>query len=61
MSSQIEKIKTVMNEFVPPLYTGSVDPDAILPKLQQKLKENGIDKVQDEIQIQFNEWKINGQ
>ncbi|ABX42095.1 ABC transporter substrate-binding protein [Lachnoclostridium phytofermentans] len=61
VSSQIEKIKSVMNEFVPPLYTGSVEPDDILPKLQQKLKENGIDKIQEEIQIQLDEWKMNGQ
>jgi putative aldouronate transport system substrate-binding protein len=61
VSSQIERIKSVLNEFVPPLYTGSVDPDIILPKLQQKLKENGLDKVQQEIQVQLNEWKKSGQ
>ena len=44
-------------EFGKSLYTGSVDPEEYLPKLQEKLEATGIDKVIDEMQRQIDEWK----
>ncbi|WP_154669889.1 ABC transporter substrate-binding protein [Bacillus niameyensis] len=55
--SEIATISNVSSEFYPALATGSVDPEEYLPKFNQKLKEAGIDKVLEEIQKQFDEWK----
>ena len=46
-----------LDEFGKSLYTGSVDPEEYLPKLQEKLEATGIDKVIDEMQRQIDEWK----
>ena len=46
-----------MDEFGKSLFTGSVDPEEYLPKLQEKLEATGIDKVIAEMQKQIDEWK----
>ncbi len=43
----------------PLLYSGSVDVDEYLTKLNNKLKEQGIDKVINEMQSQLDAWKSN--
>ncbi|MBO0994682.1 ABC transporter substrate-binding protein [Bacillus sp. SD088] len=55
--TEIASISNVSKEFYPALATGSVNPEEYLPKFNQKLKAAGIDKVLDEIQTQFEEWK----
>lgn len=55
--TEIASLSNVSKEFYPALATGSVDPEEYLPKFNQKLKDAGIDKVMDEIQKQFDEWK----
>ena len=49
--------RNVLDEFGKSLYTGSVDPDEYLPKLQEKLESTGIQEVIDEMQKQIDEWK----
>ncbi|OAK71426.1 ABC transporter substrate-binding protein [Lederbergia galactosidilytica] len=55
--TEVASITNVTNEFYDALATGSVDPEEYLPKFNQKLKDAGLDKVMDEIQSQYDEWK----
>ncbi|MFJ7934486.1 ABC transporter substrate-binding protein [Sporosarcina sp. NPDC096371] len=55
--AEIAAITNISKEFYPALATGSVDPEVYLPKYNKKLKEAGIDKVLQEIQKQYDEWK----
>lgn len=57
VSNEIAAINNVLEEFKSTLYSGSVDIDEYLGKLNAKLKEQGIDKVITEMQKQVDEWK----
>ncbi|BFK82526.1 MULTISPECIES: ABC transporter substrate-binding protein [Clostridium] len=57
VSTEIAAINNVLEEFKATLYSGSVDVDEYLGKLNTKLKEQGIDKVITEMQTQMDEWK----
>ncbi len=57
VSTEIAAINNVLEEFKATIYSGSVDVDEYLGKLNSKLKEQGIDKVIAEMQKQINEWK----
>ena len=57
VSNEIAAINNVLEEFKPALYSGSVDVDEYLGKLNAKLKEQGIDKVIEEMTKQMDEWK----
>ncbi len=58
VSSEIAAINNVLEEFKSTLYSGSVDVDEYLKKLNNKLKEQGIDRVILEMQSQINKWKV---
>jgi putative aldouronate transport system substrate-binding protein len=55
--NEMAALKNVKEEFYPPLMTGTVDPVVNLPKAIKKFKDAGIDKVRDEMQRQFDEWR----
>ena len=55
----ITEINNVINEFIPSLHVGSVDPDEYLPKAIKKLKDAGLDKVLKEANKQYKEWQKN--
>ena len=55
--TEIAAINNVLEEFKSTIYSGSVDVDEYLGKLNSKLKEQGIDKVIAEMQKQIDEWK----
>lgn len=57
VSNEIAAVNNVLEEFKATLYSGSVDIDEYLGKLNNKLKEQGIDKVIAEMQKQIDEWK----
>ncbi|BFH62655.1 ABC transporter substrate-binding protein [Paenibacillus azoreducens] len=57
VKTEVAAITNVAKEFIPALYTGSVDPGEYLQKAEQKFKDAGIDKVIAEAQKQFDEWK----
>lgn len=57
VSTEIAAINNVLEEFKSTIYSGSVDIDEYLVKLNAKLKEQGIDKVINEMQTQLDEWK----
>src|SRR6185437_16141731 len=55
--SEIAALSNVAEEFYPALATGTVNPEEYLPKANQKFKEAGLEKVMEEIQKQYDEWK----
>lgn len=57
VSTQVAGFRNILDEFGKALYTGCVDPDEYLPKLQIKLEATGIQKVIDEMQSQVDKWK----
>ncbi|SHJ85932.1 carbohydrate ABC transporter substrate-binding protein, CUT1 family [Clostridium cavendishii DSM 21758] len=57
VSTEIAGLKNVLDEFGPAIYSGSVEPSEYLPKLNDKLKATGIDKIKAEMQKQMDEWK----
>ncbi|HEX3027870.1 MAG TPA: ABC transporter substrate-binding protein, partial [Clostridia bacterium] len=59
VESEIEKITDVTEEIEGPLFTGTVDPDAYLPKIIDKYKKAGLDKVMLEMQRQLDNWNSN--
>ncbi|MGG7079355.1 ABC transporter substrate-binding protein [Clostridium sardiniense] len=57
VSTEIAAVNNVLEEFKATIYSGSVDVDEYLGKLNAKLKEQGIDKIITEMQTQVDEWK----
>lgn len=57
LKTEVAAIKNVESEFRPILETGSVDPDSTIPKFKEKLKAAGIDKVLEEMNKQYAQWK----
>jgi putative aldouronate transport system substrate-binding protein len=57
VQTEMSAFDNIVNEFNANLFTGTVDPDEWLPKINAKLKEAGIDKVKAEMQKQINAWK----
>ncbi|SFR65684.1 ABC transporter substrate-binding protein [Anaeromicropila populeti] len=54
---EILEVKSVLNEYGTMLYSGSVDPDLYVPKLNQKLESAGIQTIIDDMQKQVDDWK----
>lgn len=59
VTTEVAAINNVKEEFKATIFSGSVDVDEYLGKLNTKLKEQGIDKVIAEMQNQLDEWKAN--
>ena len=57
VTNELAAINNVMEEFKATIYSGSVDIDEYLVKLNDKLKAQNIDKVIEEAQRQLDEWK----
>ncbi|MBL4936233.1 ABC transporter substrate-binding protein [Clostridium sp. YIM B02515] len=57
VNTEVAGLKNVLDEFSPSLYSGTVDPNEYLPKLNAKLKSSGIDKIITEMQKQVDDWK----
>ncbi|MBQ8992968.1 MAG: ABC transporter substrate-binding protein, partial [Turicibacter sp.] len=57
VSTEIAAINNVLSEFKATLYSGSVDVDEYLGKLNDKLYQQGLEKVMNEMQKQMDEWK----
>ncbi|CRH94286.1 Predicted signal transduction protein with a C-terminal ATPase domain [Chlamydia trachomatis] len=56
IKTELSNISNVMNRYKASLNTGTVDPDATLPKFLSDLKDAGWDKVQAELQKQLDEF-----
>ena len=57
VATEISGFGNVKSEFAASLFTGSVDPEETLEKLNAKLEAAGIQTVIDEMQSQIDEWK----
>lgn len=57
VSTEIAAVNNVLEEFKATLYSGSVDVDEYLGKLNAKLKQQGLDKIIAEMQKQIDAWK----
>lgn len=57
VKNELAEIAAIMDEYMPALLTGSVDVEAELPKLNEKLANANLDKVKAEIQSQLDAWK----
>lgn len=59
VATEVATFQNILNEFGSAINTGSVDPDVYVPKLLEKMKAAGADKVIKEMQKQIDEWKAN--
>ncbi len=56
VSNEIAACKGVVQTYYKQLFTGSVDPDPTVKKMESELKAAGVDKIIAEMQTQFDEW-----
>lgn len=56
VKDEILKITQVTEESEGPIFVGAVDPEVYIPKVIEKYKAAGLDKVMEEQQKQLNEW-----
>lgn len=56
VKTQYTAVNNVINQYLPGLRCGSLDPETELPKFQQSLKEAGIDEIIAEKQKQLDAW-----
>lgn len=59
LSSEIAAMNNVYKQYMPGLTTGVLDPATALPEAIEKFKIAGSEKVFDELQRQYDEWKKN--
>lgn len=57
VSSEITAIRNVINEFRDPLMWGLVNSEEYYPQFLQALKDAGSDRLIEEVQKQFDDWK----
>lgn len=56
VKTEIANVKTVMSQYISTLHTGTVNPDDVLEQFNKELKEAGLDKIQEEMQRQYDEF-----
>lgn len=56
MKTQVAQVTSVLEEFLPSLAVGAVDPDQYLPKMLEKLKTAGADKIIEDQQAQLDKF-----
>ena len=56
VKTQYTAVNNVINQYLPGLRCGSLDPETELPKFQQSLKDAGIDEIIAEKQKQLDAW-----
>lgn len=57
ISTEIANLKNTKDATYNALFSGTLDPVENIPKINQKLKDNGLDKVLAELQQQVDAWK----
>lgn len=55
--TEIANLSNVASEYLAPIYTGSVDPEEYVPMAVERMEDAGLEKVIDEVQAQYEEWK----
>lgn len=56
VKTEIANVQTVVAQYISSLHTGTVNPDEVLPVFVEELKAAGLDKIQEEMQKQFDEF-----
>lgn len=56
VKTQYTAVANVINQYLPGLRCGSLDPETELPKFQKQLKEAGIDEIIQAKQEQLDQW-----
>lgn len=59
VAPECEAIKKVIEEYRPQLYTGTADPDVLIPQMLSRMEEAGLRKVIDELQLQLDAFLAN--
>lgn len=57
VKTELAAVENVMEQYVHVINTGTVDPDEMVPKFLESLKEAGSDKIIEEMQSQYDEWR----
>lgn len=60
VQNEIVAVNNVYAEFGPSLMVGAVDPEVYLPQFISKLEAVGIQRIIDDVQSQYDEWKARG-
>lgn len=60
VKTETAQVTALMDEYMPGLNAGSVDPEVVIPELNEKLKEAGIDKIMEDLNTQLETW-VNSQ
>jgi putative aldouronate transport system substrate-binding protein len=58
VQSEIAACKAVIDNYFPMLFSGSADVDKTVAKMEKELKASGEEKVLDEMQKQFDAWRV---
>lgn len=57
ITTEIANLKNAKDSIYNALFSGTIDPKTNLPKVDQKLKDSGLDKVMAELQKQVDAWR----
>lgn len=57
--TEMASINSIMDQYLPTLKTGTMDPEKILPEMLDKIEKAGNDRMQEEAQRQYEEWLAN--
>lgn len=57
--TEMASISSIMDQYLPSLKTGTMDPEKVLPEMLEKIEKAGNDRIQEEAQRQYEEWLAN--
>lgn len=57
ITTEIANLKNVKDSVYDALFSGTIDPEENLPKVDKKLQDSGLDKVMAELQKQIDAWR----
>lgn len=57
--TEMASISSIIDQYLPSLKTGTMDPEKILPEMLDKIEKAGNDRMQEEAQRQYDEWLAN--
>lgn len=57
--TEIASIQSIMEQYVDSLNSGTVDPEKVIPELNDKLDKAGLNDIKVEAQRQYDEWREN--
>ena len=55
--NEVTACTNVYQKYVPALLCGTLDPETTIPTLNEEMEKAGINKIVEEKQAQFDQWK----